>query len=111
MSTSERYAYRAALSYALVDRPWAARLVPDVVELARQFAGPSINIFYNADAIDASERWDQGPDEAFSQSQHLILLWSKSAAQSKFVREEIERFRSISAGDSTRRIVQVLLDK
>src|SRR5205085_1826847 len=76
------------ISYSSRDRAWAERLAQDLRE--RQ-----IDVFLDADRIQLGTSWGPQLARHLTGSRHLIVLWSNAAEDSRWVPEEIGRFRQI----------------
>jgi YD repeat-containing protein len=110
------YRYRAFISYrhAEHDRKWARWLI----EKLETFRTPSAlvkrgaparigQIFRDDDEIPASNDLPGQIEQALRTSQYLIVICSPATPKSKWVRREIEFFRSLGRGD---RILVLLID-
>src|SRR5450755_567326 len=112
----ETYRYRAFISHRHVerDRNWARWLI----EKLETFRTPSAlvrngaplrigKLFRDDDEIPASSDLSHQIEDALRTSQFLIVVCSRDTAQSKWVRHEIDFFRSIGGGS---RIFALLVD-
>jgi WD40 repeat protein len=112
----EVYRYRAFISYRHVerDRKWARWLI-DKLETYRTprllvLHGAPLRIGYlfrDDDEIPAASDLSHQIEDALSASQFLIVVCSRDTPQSKWVRREIEFFRSLGRGN---RILALLVD-
>ena len=112
----ETYRYRAFISYRHVerDRQWARWLIEKLETYRTPRAlvhnGAPLRIgqlFRDDDEIPASSDLSHQIEDALRASQFLIVVCSRDTPQSKWVRHEIEFFRSIGRGN---RIFALLVD-
>jgi len=81
--------YDLFISYSSHDRPWADRVYKD---LRRSF--PSLNIFWDREAIQAGDHWRTVLTDATVNAKHLLILWSDAAHSSREVSPEIATFEA-----------------
>src|SRR5262245_11101914 len=111
--------YRAFLSYSRHDKAWGKwlhsalegyRIDKDVVGRAT-LAGPVPKtlrpIFRDREDFSAGHSLTEQTLAALEASQFLIVICSPNAARSKYVNEEIRRFKALGGGD---RVIPVIVD-
>jgi hypothetical protein len=108
LGESSGYDYDVFISYASKDRAWAEKLTSDLEQ--RQVH----KIFLDSRRLEPGAPWEPQLASNVSRSRHLVVLWSKSAAESDWVREETIRFKMIIDPDATgvvkdRRLFQILM--
>ena len=93
------------ISYSRENEGWAARLFEELKK-------SQVECFLDQARLSAGEEWEKGLRNSLEVSQHIVVLWSEAAADSKWVTTEILQF-GIARGDdeSTRRMVFVSLDE
>ena len=98
------------ISYRSEDRPWAK-------ELHERLEADGFTNFWDKTAILAGQDWEQKILENLQASQHLVVLMSKTAKASDWVRREYAQFDALinsassSAEPLNRRLIFVLLDE
>jgi hypothetical protein len=92
MSPVAPFKYDAFISYSSDDRPWAKRLADDLEKR-------NLSVFFDRTSLEVGNPWEGQLDTSIDLSQHLIVLWSKKAEQSKHVDYERYTF-NLKARDS-----------
>ncbi|KAA9129794.1 toll/interleukin-1 receptor domain-containing protein [Marinihelvus fidelis] len=108
--------YKAFLSYAHADEKWARWLhrALESYRMPRRLAAsggaaPSQlgTVFRDRDELVAGPALSEAIEAALVQSENLVVLCSPAAAASRWVNEEVRRFRELGRGD---RIFCVIVD-
>ena len=107
MSPVAPFKYDVFVSYSSNDRPWAKQLADDLT--TRNF-----KVFYDRTNLDIGDPWEEQLDDSLDLSQHLIVLWSGSSAEKKYVEYERTYFhtkaRQANSTDPQRKEILVLLE-
>lgn len=109
MPAVKDFEFDVFISYSSKDRPWAKQLADDLT--ARNF-----KVFYDRTGLAVGEEWEKQLDENLFASQHLIVLWSKNADDSRWVDVERTFFHSRAlatkedANSPARKEIVLLLD-
>jgi len=85
---SDTYDYDVFISYSSADRPWAIKLYESLQE-------KGIKPFLDQKRLDVGKPWEPALAKAVQTSQHLIVLWSDHAEQSRWVGRELGVFEAI----------------
>lgn len=107
---AQEFRYKAFISYSSADRAfaiWLHRALENFVvpkDMAREGDGGKQRgrltpVFRDRDELSASADLSESIDAALAASGALIVLCSPEAAASKWVNEEIVRFRALGRGD------------
>lgn len=107
---SNDFKYDVFISYSSQDRPWAKQLADDLT--ARNF-----RVFFDRTNLEVGEQWEQQLEESLVISQHLIVLWSKNAFDSRWVDRERTYFHARArpttqdAATPVRKEIVIILDE
>ena len=119
MQADSTYKYRAFLSYAHKDEPYARKLIRalEAYRVPSELAGSDSRfgpvptrlypVFRDRDELAGSSDLGSAIEKALEESSHLIVLCSPAAAQSMWVNEEVRRFKAMGKSD---RILCLILD-
>jgi hypothetical protein len=110
MEMADEFKYQVFISYSSHDREWARKMEAD---LRRKWRIE--RIFRDERNLEAGTPWAPDLIRAVQSSRHLLLLWSKAAAESQWVNHEMAAFdvdtaRSGHQPTANRRILCVLLE-
>jgi hypothetical protein len=108
----EKREYRAFLSHSSNDKPIADKLYHWLTEVAGMEDKNSNKTFiwYDKDEIFGGDAFIKNLENGIPASRSLILLWSKNASQSTWVRREIERAYNHQAEFPEFRIIPIRID-
>ncbi len=78
------------ISYSSIDKDWAAKLETDLTALG-------LSVWRDQSNLTAGAIWEDNLMTGVRESQHLVVLWSKNAAMTDWVRRERSNFEAVIA--------------
>ncbi|HEV3077343.1 MAG TPA: toll/interleukin-1 receptor domain-containing protein [Thermoanaerobaculia bacterium] len=96
----QEFQYQVFISYSSQDREWAHKIEADLRRKGVE------RIFIDERSLEAGTAWAPELEDAVQASRHLLLLWSKAAAESQWVNHEMAVF-DVGAGRSGRQLPAV----
>ncbi len=75
------------ISYSSVDKDWAA-------QFERDLTARGLRVWRDQSNLTAGAKWEDNLMAGVRDSQHLIVLWSKNAAATDWVRRERSNFEA-----------------
>lgn len=102
MPPVQPFEYDVFISYSSKDRPWAKQLADDLTD--RNF-----KVFFDRTNLDIGDPWEEQLDDSLDVSQHLVVLWSGNANNSKYVDYERTYFH-VKATESRKELLILLED-
>jgi TIR domain len=96
MANGIKFKYDVFISYSRLDEPWATRLTTDLT-------GRGFSVFQDTERLRLGEEWEPQLADSLRKSQHLVILWSKHAGESKWVTAEQFYFRNPEDSSATGR--------
>ena len=81
------YQNDAFISYSSIDKDWAAKIETGLIALG-------IRVWRDQSNLTAGSKWEDNLMAGVRESQHLVVLWSKNAATTDWVRRERSNFEA-----------------